>query len=113
LLYPCFVFDPERRRKDATFLGYVQGFYAIKNAFSAKLVRNAAKCVRIIAKIVVPLLRRSKKHFIMEEFRVDPRVTTPEARAMYIEQGRKLFALNQTIPFTPENIAAVMEELEF
>ena len=42
----------------------------------------------------------------MEEFRVDPRVTTPEARAMYIEQGRKLFAFNQTIPFTPENIAA-------
>ena len=42
----------------------------------------------------------------MEEFRVDPRVTTPEARAMYIEQGRKLFAFNQTIPFTPENIEA-------
>jgi acetyltransferase-like isoleucine patch superfamily enzyme len=40
----------------------------------------------------------------MEEFRVDPRVTTPEAQAMYIEQGRKLFAFNQTIPFTPENI---------
>lgn len=32
----------------------------------------------------------------MEEFRVDPRVTTPEAQAMYIEQGRKLFAFNQT-----------------
>lgn len=42
----------------------------------------------------------------MEEFRVDPRVTTPEAQAMYIEQGRKLFAFNQTIPFTPENIEA-------
>ena len=42
----------------------------------------------------------------MEGFRVDPRVTTPEAQAMYIEQGRKLFAFNQTIPFTPENIAA-------
>ena len=42
----------------------------------------------------------------MEEFRVDPRVTTPLARAMYIEQGRKLFVFNQTIPFTPENIAA-------
>ncbi len=39
----------------------------------------------------------------MEGFRVDPRVTTPEARAMYIEQGRKLLAFNQTIPFTPEN----------
>ena len=33
-------------------------------------------------------------------------VTTPEARAMYIEQGSKLFAFNQTIPFTPENIDA-------
>ena len=42
----------------------------------------------------------------MEEFRVDPRVTTPEAQAAYIEQGRKLFAFNQTIPFTPENIEA-------
>ena len=42
----------------------------------------------------------------MKEFRVDPRVTTPEAQAMYIEQGRKLFAFNQTIPFTPENIEA-------
>ena len=42
----------------------------------------------------------------MEEFRVDPRVTTLEAQAMYIEQGRKLFAFNQTIPFTPENIEA-------
>ena len=41
---------------------------------------------------------------IMEEFRVDPRVTTPEAQAAYIEQGRKVFALNQTVPFTPENI---------
>ena len=39
----------------------------------------------------------------MEGFRVDPRVTTPEAQAMYIEQGRKLFAFNQTIAFTPEN----------
>ena len=45
----------------------------------------------------------------MEEFRVDPRVTTPEARAMYIEQGRKLFAFNQTIPFTPENIEATKD----
>ena len=36
----------------------------------------------------------------MEAFRVDPRVTTPEAQAMYIEQGRKLFAFNQTVPFT-------------
>jgi len=42
----------------------------------------------------------------MEEFRVDPRVTTPEAQAAYIEQGRKLFAFNQTVPFTPENIEA-------
>ena len=42
----------------------------------------------------------------MEEFRVDPQVTTPEAQAAYIEQGRKLFAFNQTIPFTPENLAA-------
>lgn len=42
----------------------------------------------------------------MEEFRVDPRVTTPEAQAAYIEQSRKLFAFNQTIPFTPENIEA-------
>ena len=42
----------------------------------------------------------------MEEFRVDPRVTTPEVRAMFIEQGRKLFTFNQTIPFTPENIEA-------
>ena len=42
----------------------------------------------------------------MNEFRVDPRVTTPEAQAMYIEQGRKLFAFNQTIPFTQENIEA-------
>ena len=39
----------------------------------------------------------------MEGFRVDPRVTSPEAQAMYIEQGRRLFAFNQTIPFTPEN----------
>ena len=39
----------------------------------------------------------------MEGFRVDPRVTTPEAQAMFIEQGRKLFAFNQTIAFTPEN----------
>ena len=38
--------------------------------------------------------------------KMDPRVTTPEARAMYIEQGCKLFAFNQTIPFTPENIEA-------
>ena len=42
----------------------------------------------------------------MEEFRVDPRVTTPEAQAQYIEQGRKLFEFNHTIAFTPENIAA-------
>ena len=42
----------------------------------------------------------------MEAFRVDPRVTTPEAQAAYIEQGRKLFAFNQTVPFTPENLAA-------
>jgi hypothetical protein len=42
----------------------------------------------------------------MEAFRVDPRVTTPEAQAAYIEQGRKLFAFNQTVPFTPENIEA-------
>ena len=42
----------------------------------------------------------------MEAFRVDPRVTTPEAQAAYIEQGRKVFALNQTVPFTPENLAA-------
>ena len=42
----------------------------------------------------------------MEEFRVDPRVTTPEAQAMFIEQGRKLFVFNQTIAFTPENAEA-------
>jgi hypothetical protein len=60
LLYPRFVFEPKRRRKVATFFGYVQGFYAIKNAFSVKLVRNAAKGVRILAKIVVPLHRKSK-----------------------------------------------------
>ena len=42
----------------------------------------------------------------MEGFRVDPRVTTPEAQAMYIEQGRKLFAFNQTIAFTSENAEA-------
>ena len=42
----------------------------------------------------------------MEAFRVDPRVTTPEAQAAYIEQGRRLFAFNQTVPFTPENIEA-------
>lgn len=45
----------------------------------------------------------------MEGFRVDPRVTTPEAQAMYIEQGRKLFAFNQTIPFTPENIVVTKD----
>ena len=44
----------------------------------------------------------------MEEFRVDPRVTTPEAQAKYIEQGRKLFAFNQTIAFTPENAEAAV-----
>jgi len=45
----------------------------------------------------------------MEEFRVDPRVTTPEAQALYIEQGKVLFKFNNTIPFTPENIAATKE----
>ena len=43
---------------------------------------------------------------MMEGFRVDPQVSTPEMQAMFIEQGRKLFALNQTIPFTPEIIEA-------
>ena len=42
----------------------------------------------------------------MEGFRVDPRVTTPEAQAMYIEQGKRLFAFNQTIAFTPEHAEA-------
>ena len=45
----------------------------------------------------------------MEEFRVDPRVTTPEAQAKYIEQGKVLFKFNNTIAFTPENIAATKE----
>ena len=47
----------------------------------------------------------------MEGFRVDPRVTTPEAQAMYIEHGRKLFAFNQTIAYTPENIEATKAPL--
>lgn len=42
----------------------------------------------------------------MEAFRVDPAVSTPETRAMFIEQGRKVFALNQTVAFTPEHIEA-------
>ncbi len=39
----------------------------------------------------------------MQEFRVDPRATTPEEQAKYIEQGKALFEFNNTIPFTPEN----------
>ena len=68
----------------------------LKSAFSAKCVKNAVNYVRDNSRKSSNFAPQIKKHFIMEEFRVDPRVTTPEARAMYIEQGRKLFAFNQT-----------------
>jgi len=45
----------------------------------------------------------------MQEFRVDPRLTTPEEQAKYMEQSKVLFKFNNTIPFTPENLEATRE----
>ncbi len=45
----------------------------------------------------------------MEPVIVDPRQTTPEERAMYIEQAKNLFDFNNTIPFTPEHSAAMLK----
>lgn len=45
----------------------------------------------------------------MEEFRVDPRKNTPEEQAMYLEQAKVQFKLNNSIPFSPEAQAAAKE----
>lgn len=38
----------------------------------------------------------------METMIVDPRKTTPEERAMYMEQAKMLFEFNNSIPYSPE-----------
>jgi acetyltransferase-like isoleucine patch superfamily enzyme len=45
----------------------------------------------------------------MEEFRVDPRQTSPEEMAEYMRQAQVLFKLNHTMPYTEEYNALVRE----
>ena len=45
----------------------------------------------------------------MQEFRVDPRQTSPEENAQYLEQAKLQFRFNNSIPFSPEAAAAVKE----
>ena len=45
----------------------------------------------------------------MEEFRVDPRLTTDEERAEGVRQAQVLFKLNHTMPYTDEYNALVKE----
>jgi hypothetical protein len=45
----------------------------------------------------------------MQEFRVDPQLMMPEEQAKYMEQSKVLFKFNNTIPFTPENLATTKE----
>ena len=45
----------------------------------------------------------------MEDFRVDPRLTTDEERAEGVRQAQVLFKLNHTMPYTDEYNALVKE----
>jgi acetyltransferase-like isoleucine patch superfamily enzyme len=45
----------------------------------------------------------------MEEFRVDPKLTTDEERAEGVRQAQVLFKLNHTMPYTDEYNALVKE----
>ena len=45
----------------------------------------------------------------MEEFRVDPRVSSPEARAVYLQQATIQFRFNNCIPYSQEAAAAAKE----
>ena len=58
---------------------------------------------------VAVLLHRNSKPKMMQEQRVDPRLTTAEEHAEGVRQAQVLFKLNHTMPYTDEYNALVRE----